>query len=285
MEQGLPALPPCSRHMQWVRMLPSSSFPPPQLHFTIRAGGGVCCVPAAASGLTLFHVLTLLWDAHWCAGACRERPCKRCGALGRPDHCVNVERKKRGRPRKNPIEGEELLEKRARINEGERLPSVRLHLPLLPFLLCVSKAHFTLPACVEQNTRREQMVMAEPTAATLRRFIPLFRAFHSSSRPITRCSLNRRLLQTRLTRRRRLPLRPLLPLLPSTWRTTSSLLASPPRGATATNTTTTTTTTTAGITATTASTETTAAAAAGTRTVTDAAERMMARKSRRTSEC
>merc|ERR1712000_161251 len=46
-----------------------------------------------------------------------ERPCKRCSALGRPDHCVNVERKKRGRPRKNPIEGEELLEKRARINE------------------------------------------------------------------------------------------------------------------------------------------------------------------------
>lgn len=47
-----------------------------------------------------------------------ERPCKRCSALGRPDHCVNVERKKRGRPRKNPIEGEELLEKRARI-DGE----------------------------------------------------------------------------------------------------------------------------------------------------------------------
>lgn len=35
-----------------------------------------------------------------------------------------MERKKRGRPRKNPIEGEELLEKRARINEGELLLSV-----------------------------------------------------------------------------------------------------------------------------------------------------------------
>lgn len=133
-----------------------------------------------------------------------------------------------------------------------------------------------------KNTRREQMVMAEPTAATRRRFIPRSPAFHSSSRPITRCSLNRRLLQTRLTRLLCLPPRPLLPLLPSTWSTTSSLLASLPRDATNT-----TTATAAGITATTAITETTAAAAAaaGTRTVTGAAERTMERKSLRTSAC
>jgi hypothetical protein len=53
---------------------------------------------------------------------CSDRPCKRCCALGRPDQCVNVERKKRGRPRKNPIEGEELLEKRARIEGAHTFP-------------------------------------------------------------------------------------------------------------------------------------------------------------------